>query len=68
MLRDATMDDVDEEDDARVCVFAIPMRHNFEGVVFGSENKAVNDWVVGFMWSNSSKRMMLSMASAREVK
>jgi hypothetical protein len=41
------MDDIDEADDVRVWVFAMPMRRRVDGVVFGREKIDDNDWALG---------------------
>lgn len=45
----AAIDEVDDDEEVRVCVFAIPMRRRVDGVVFGRENNEVRDCVVEVM-------------------
>jgi hypothetical protein len=41
------MDDVEDDEDVSVWVFAIPIRRSVDGVVLGSEKREVRDCVVG---------------------
>lgn len=58
-MLDVVIDEVEDDDDVRVCVFAIPIRRSVEGVAFGREKSEARDWVVDVMWSSSSKITML---------
>ena len=55
----ADMDDMDEADDGWVWVFAMPMRRRVDRVAFGKEKIDDSDWVLGVIWSSSSKSTTL---------
>jgi hypothetical protein len=64
-----TLDDgrkaFDGDEDVRVCALAIPMSHRTAGTASVRVRIDIRNWVLGVMWSSSSRMRMLKEATIR---